>query len=123
MEPTETEIACFESGIKLGSLYHQFIGSPISENNINSLATAIENSIKNQPYCSDVSVIIDEKKVDSSIDGMFGYTELKGDMMSVTVGIEYENTKVIAKIREENGYPLMFIESIDKTNDTAERNG
>ena len=68
-------------------------------------------------------LIIDEKKIASSIDGMFGYTELKGDMMSVTVGIEYENTKVIAKIREENGYPLMFIESIDKTNDTAERNG
>jgi hypothetical protein len=116
MEPNETEIACFESGIKLGSLYHQFIGSPISENNINSLATAIENSIKNQPYCSDVSVVIDEKKVARSIDKMFGYTELKGDMMSVTVGIEYENIEVIAKIREENGYPLMFIESINKTN-------
>jgi hypothetical protein len=36
--------------------------------------------------------------------------------MSVTVGIEYENIEVIAKIREENGYPLMFIESINKTN-------
>ena len=51
MKPTETEIACFESGVKLGSLYHQFSGVPISLDNIKNLSSAIEKSIENKrPY-------------------------------------------------------------------------
>ena len=30
--PTNKEIAAFEAGIKLGVLYHQFVGSPVTSN-------------------------------------------------------------------------------------------
>ncbi len=35
--PTNREIAAFEAGIKLGALYHQFVGSPISPKTADSL--------------------------------------------------------------------------------------
>ena len=40
--PTEAEIACFEAGIKFGSLYHQFAGTPVSPESADSLARAME---------------------------------------------------------------------------------
>ena len=43
--PTNREIAAFEAGIKLGALYHQFVGSPVSPKTADSLERAIEESI------------------------------------------------------------------------------
>ena len=68
MKPTEAEIACFEAGVKLGSLYHQFSGAPVSIDSIESLSSAIEKSIENQPYCTEVSVEIFKDKVQNSMN-------------------------------------------------------
>ncbi len=113
MKPTETEIACFESGIKLGSLYHQFSSTPISLDNIKSLSSAIEKSIENQPYCTDVSVEISEEEIKKSMNDGFGYAELKGEMMTVRIEIRYKDTEVVSKMEVERGYPLMFVESVE----------
>jgi|AP95_1055475.scaffolds.fasta_scaffold22041_2 hypothetical protein len=113
MKPTETEIACFESGVKLGSLYHQFSGVPISLDNIKNLSSAIEKSIENQPYCTNVSVEISEEEVKKSMNEDFEYAELKGNMMTVRIEIQYEDTEVVSKMRVEKGYPLMFVESVE----------
>tara|TARA_B100000686_G_scaffold323809_1_gene378887 strand:+ start:448 stop:798 length:351 start_codon:yes stop_codon:yes gene_type:complete len=113
MKPTETEIACFESGIKLGSLYHQFSGTPISLSSIESLSSAIEKSILNQPHCTNVSVEISEEVVEKSVNDDFGYAELKGDMMAVRIKIQYKDTEVVSKMRVERDYPLMFVDSVE----------
>ncbi|MCH2453403.1 MAG: dihydroneopterin aldolase family protein [Halobacteriales archaeon] len=113
MKPTETEIACFESGVKLGSLYHQFSGTPISLSSIESLSSAIEKSILNQPHCTNVSVEISEEAVEKSMNDDFGYAELKGDMMAVRIKIQYKDTEVVSKMRVERDYPLMFVDSVE----------
>ena len=43
----------------------------------------------------------------------FGYAELKGDMMAVRIEIQYKDTEVVSKMKVENGYPLMFVESVE----------
>ena len=52
--PTKKEIAAFEAGIKLGALYHQFVGSPVSAKTASSLEKAMQESISLQPYVREV---------------------------------------------------------------------
>ena len=51
---TVKERACFEAGIKMGTIYHQFVGTPFSLANVTQLEKAIEDAIRVQPYVSDV---------------------------------------------------------------------
>jgi hypothetical protein len=53
---SKRERACFESGIKLGALYHILCGMPISSNidTIKSIEKGIESSISCQPYVKNV---------------------------------------------------------------------
>jgi hypothetical protein len=48
---TDAQQACFEAGIKFGSLYQQFAGTPVSPTSTRSLETAMAASIENQPFC------------------------------------------------------------------------
>ncbi|HEU12762.1 MAG TPA: dihydroneopterin aldolase, partial [Euryarchaeota archaeon] len=50
----DRERAVFEAGIKLGTIYHQFVGTPISKDNVEPLERSIEESIKVQPFVKDV---------------------------------------------------------------------
>lgn len=105
MDPTDREAACFEAGVKFGSLYHQFAGTPVSPESAPSLETAIEKSIENQPGCSAVSVEIHTDDLDTT----HGYTELTGEYMDVTVRIEYADCIVHAEMAMDDGYPLMRV--------------
>ena len=49
--------AVFEAGIKLGALYHQFVGTPINTDMLDGLARMIEESIGVQPFVRSISVI------------------------------------------------------------------
>jgi dihydroneopterin aldolase len=108
MNPTEGEQACFEAGIKFGALYHQFAGTPVSPASAASLETAIERAIENQPHCESVSVTIHPDRLETT----HGYTELTGRHMTVEAHIEYEDTVVTARMAMEDGYPLMWVESV-----------
>lgn len=111
--PTDSETACFEAGIKFGSLYHQFAGTPLTPESADSLARAIEASIENQPYCESVSVDIDELAVADAIEHEHGYTELTGTLMDVDLSIVYEGNRIRAAMRTEAGYPRMRVRSIE----------
>jgi hypothetical protein len=112
--PTDPQQACFEAGIKFGSLYHQFAGTPVSPDSTRSLETAIAESIENQPYCESVTVEIDDEAVGADIDHENGYTELSGHLMEVTMRIEYEDVTVKTRMEMEDGYPLMkLVEVLD----------
>lgn len=110
--PTDAETASFETGIKFGTLFHQFIGTPVSETSAASLQTAIEEAIENQPYCTSVAVDIDEDAVAADA-GPFGYTGLMGRHMEVDVEVEYEDTVATARMAMEDGYPMMRLEAVD----------
>jgi hypothetical protein len=113
MDPTDAEQACFEAGIKFGSLYHQFAGTPVSPDSARSLERAIEEAIENQPYCEAVTVDVLDDEVEAAIDHDAGYTELTGSLMEVEMVVEYEGERVETSMEMVDGYPLMRIDDID----------
>ncbi|WP_436901090.1 dihydroneopterin aldolase family protein [Halovenus halobia] len=111
--PAATENACFEAGIKFGSLYHQFAGTPISPDSAASLAAAMEEAIENQPHCETVRVDIDTDRLAEEIAaGTAEYTELTGEFMTVEMEINYEGVIVTTAMHLEEGYPLMEVTGV-----------
>lgn len=109
--PTDAETACFEAGIKFGTLYHQFAGTPVSPASAASLERAIEDAIENQPYCESVSATILADELDAAID--HSYTELTGRFMEVELIVAYEEHQVTARMAMEEGYPRMRVASVE----------
>ena len=138
---TDAEQACFEAGIKFGSLYHQFAGTPVSPASARSLERAMSEAIENQPYCESVEVDIDDGKVAAAIEhgtvpasdsegeqgsrsphserseragtSSYGYTELTGRLMEVEMRIQYRGTTVRTRMEMADGYPLMKLIAVD----------
>jgi len=104
--PTNREIAAFEAGIKLGALYHQFVGSPVSPKTADSLERAIRESISLQPYVRSVEVRINRRMLS---ENAFGYGELEGRMIYAEVEIDYQGETVRARLEydPDKNYPLM----------------
>jgi hypothetical protein len=111
MSVTPRDNVAFEAGIKLGALYHQFVGTPVSPDTVESLERAIAASIGVQPYVRSITVHIDRKMIKDSLSS-FGYTELKGPMLKVDAVIRYERYEADVGIEYRGGYPLMFIKDI-----------
>ena len=53
---SDREQAIFEAAIKLGALYHQWVGTPISRNSAASVETAIERAVILQPCVEEITV-------------------------------------------------------------------
>jgi hypothetical protein len=104
------EEACFEAGIKLGALFHQFIGIPVSMENVELVERVMESCMKLQPYVSFSKVRIDRKKLKKSMSE-FGYTSLEGEMLyaEVVVRVDEEEVRAILRWDEEKKYPLMSL--------------
>lgn len=113
MDPTAREIATFEAGVKFGSLYHQFAGTPVSPRSAPALARAIETSIENQPHCRSVTVTVDEEALRPDLDQTYGYAELTGRHLEAEVVVEVEGVEVVARLSTDDGYPLMRVTSIE----------
>lgn len=113
---SERERACFETGIKLGALYHILSGIPIRNNEkiINSIERGIESAISCQPYVKSVKIHLDREKVLGKKQSEFDYDEITGRIIQAEINIEYESIHVVAKVEwvDELEYPLMFIEKI-----------
>ncbi|MGA9100384.1 MAG: dihydroneopterin aldolase family protein [Methanotrichaceae archaeon] len=103
--PTNREIASFEAGIKLGALYHRFVGSPVSPKTAGSLECAIEESISLQAYLRSVDVRIDRRMLEENASG---YEELEGGMIFAEVEIDYRGETVRARLEydPDKGYPM-----------------
>ncbi|OYR85963.1 hypothetical protein DJ84_01190 [Halorubrum ezzemoulense] len=111
---TDAQQACFEAGIKFGSLYHQFAGTPVSPSSARSLEAAMAEAIENQPHCEAVEVTVHDDRVADAIDHENGYTELTGSLMDVRMRIAYEGVTVRTRMELEDGYPLMkLVEVVD----------
>jgi hypothetical protein len=114
-DPTDPQVACFEAGIKFGSLYHQFAGTPVSPASAPSLAAAMEEAIENQPHCESVTVDVREDALAEAVaEGPAEYTELTGRFFEAEIHIAYEGVEVVAGMAMADGYPLMEVRSVRK---------
>jgi len=111
----DRERISFELGIKLGALFHQFVGTPVSSKNIKKLERAMESTTESQAFVSSAEVEIKPEKSSRSEDGPFDYTTLSGEMIKARVEIEYDGLRAVGKMKyiENMKYPLMFLESIE----------
>ncbi|AEH36432.1 dihydroneopterin aldolase family protein [Halopiger xanaduensis] len=111
--PTTGEAACFEAGIKFGTLYHQFAGTPLSPHSAASIETAMEEAIENQPHCTDVTVEVQRDALEAELaDSAADYTELTGRFLEVEIVVDYEGCEVVTRMAMEDGYPLMTVVSV-----------
>jgi len=116
MDPTNSQAACFEAGIKFGSLYHQFAGTPVSPDSADSLARAMEEAIENQPHCRSVTVSVREDALREAIaESGADYTELTGRFIEVSMTIDYEGVVVETSMAMDDGYPLMAVDEVVAT--------
>ena len=110
------ERACFETGIKLGALYHILCGIPISsdEDVISSLEKGIEKSISCQPYVKQIKINLARHLINGKKSDEFDYDEITGKIIRAELILEFEEVEITAKIDwvEDLEYPLMFIEKI-----------
>jgi hypothetical protein len=98
--------AAFEAGIKLGALYHQWVGTPISPSTASSVETAIERAVGLQPYVTAIRVHIDTTQMQLNT---FGYSELAGKMFEVEIETRVGGAVCRARLALENDYPMMKI--------------
>ena len=99
--------AVFEAGIKLGALYHQWVGTPVSQESAGSVEAAIEKSVILQPFVEEITVCLDRTKMKKNI---FGYSELSGLMFDVTIVTRVGFTYCRARLAPSREYPLMQVE-------------
>ncbi|TFG56465.1 MAG: dihydroneopterin aldolase [Methanomassiliicoccus sp.] len=110
---TERERAVFEAGIKLGTIYHQFVGTPVAAANVDILERAIEDGVRVQPFVKDVRVSISREALRQKKDE-FDYQTLTGNMLNVELTISIDRTTVIAGMdfKPDLRYPLMYVKEI-----------
>ncbi|MCJ7445593.1 MAG: dihydroneopterin aldolase family protein [Methanotrichaceae archaeon] len=92
--------------MKLGALYHQFVGTPVNAETASTLELAIQKSVSLQPYVEDIEVSINRQMLTKNA---FGYGELEGRMITAEVEIRYQGETVRARIELDKllNYPLM----------------
>ncbi len=79
---SQRERVVFEAGIKLGTIYHQFVGTPLSSTSVESLEKAIQDGVRVQPFVKDVKVHISRDALRRKSDE-YDYQTLTGPMMEV----------------------------------------
>ncbi|MBS3782740.1 MAG: dihydroneopterin aldolase family protein [Candidatus Thermoplasmatota archaeon] len=110
----DSERIAFEVGIKLGALFHQFVGTPVSSKNIEKLESAMESTTESQAFVRAAEVKIKPEQSSNSERGPFDYTTLTGDMIEAKVEVKYKGIEAVGKMEyiESMNYPLMYLESL-----------
>jgi len=103
---TDRDQAIFEAGIKLGALYHQWVGTPISPKSAVSVESTIEQSVILQPFVEEITVRLDRKLMTQNV---FRYSELSGLMLTVDIVTRVGFSYCRARLSPKDGYPLMQI--------------
>jgi hypothetical protein len=111
MTPTDRERAAFEAGIKLGALYHQWAGAPVSRVTAETLEQAMEKSAGLQPGVEQVRVRLDR---DLMAPNAFGYSEVAGLMFDVELRTRVGKARCTATLSRYEDYPLMSLVACDE---------
>jgi len=109
---TDRDRAAFEAGIKLGSIVHQYVGTPLTSKTAAALERAIEAGARVQPLVEHVRVRIDRRSIHPR--GPYRYTALTEDMLNVEVTIRVGAARVVGALRflPDLDYPLMYLKDI-----------
>jgi hypothetical protein len=116
------EALLFEAGVKLGGVFHQYVGMPVAPETAEGLARTIERAVRLQPFVTDVRVRIDPTRGPPAGEGRFGYQYLSPEMLSVVVTLHDQNTTVVASLdhRPELRYTLMSVLTAEEAPDDGE---
>ncbi len=111
---TRREALLFEAGIKLGGIFHQYLGTPVSAASGRSLARAIEAAVGLQPFVGSVHVRIRPARGGRAGSGRFGYRYLTAEMLDATVVLRDGSVEVEARLRHRADlrYPLMSVQRV-----------
>jgi hypothetical protein len=109
---TDRDRATFEAGIKLGSILHQYLGTPLTRKTAGVLERAIEAGARVQPLVDDVRVRIDRKSI--RLRGPYRYAVLTEDMLNIEVTIRVGHARAVGVLRyvPDLDYPLMYLKEI-----------
>jgi hypothetical protein len=107
---TDRDQAIFEAGIKLGALYHQWVGTPISPLTAEVIEEAIELAVGLQPFVEEITVRLNTRRMTPN---EFGYSELTGLMFDVEIVTRYRDATCRARLSPDGDYPMMSILSCD----------
>ena len=112
---TDEERAVFEAGIKLGGIYHQFIGATVSPENVDHLEKTMVNGITVQPFVEHVEAHIDRTELKEKRDP-YDYITVTGKMLDVRITTRYGTARTVCRLRyiDELRYPLMYIEKVER---------
>jgi hypothetical protein len=118
---TDRERAIFEAAISLSAIRHQFGGTPITSepNVISALEEAINETMKLQPFKTDVKARINLTGVKGRKRGPYDYETLKGRHLDVTVVTQYGKARATSRMRyiPELDFTLMFVEEVEELNE------
>jgi dihydroneopterin aldolase len=105
------ETLLFEAGIKLGGIFHQYLGIPVGPRTAAALSRAIETAVRLQPYVRDVRVRVTPGRGAPLGRGRYAYRYLTPEMLDVTVVLEHRGIDVKARLkhRPDLRYPLMDV--------------
>ena len=108
---TRREALLFEAGIKLGGVFHQYLGIPVSPGTAPQLARAIERAIGLQPYVRAVTVRLRPERGGPVGRGRFAYRYLTAEMLDVVLTLADGPVTVTARLayRPDLRYPLMRV--------------
>ena len=105
------EALLFEAGIKLGGIFHQYLGIPLSARTARGLARTIERAVALQPFVREVRVRVDPERGGPLGRGRLAYRYLTAEMLDVRLSLRDGPVRVRARLahREDLNYPLMRI--------------
>ncbi len=108
---TPREALLFEAGIKLGGIFHQYLGTPVAPGTARTLERAIESAVGLQPFVRHVRVRIRPARGGPAGRGRFAYRYLTPEMLEVRVGLADGDEEVEARLdhRPDLRYPLMSV--------------
>ncbi len=109
---SDRDRAAFEAGIKLGGIFHQYVGMPLTRATAPDMERAIEAATRIQPLVDDVRVQIDRKRLRAR--GPYRYASLSEDMLQAEVTVRVGSARATAVLRyvPELDYPLMYLKDI-----------
>jgi dihydroneopterin aldolase len=101
----------FEAGIKLGAIFHQYLGIPVSPTTADGLARTIEAAVRLQPFVTEARVRIVPSRGAPVGRGRFGYRYLTPEMLGVQLTLVDRGERVRARLeyRRDLRYPLMSV--------------
>lgn len=111
---TLRESLLFETGIKLGGIFHQYLGVPVSKKTAAGLGRTIERAVALQPYVVDVRVRVQPDRGGPLGRGRFAYRYLTAEMLDVRVRLADQGVEVEGRLahRADLRYPLMHVAAV-----------